>query len=73
MDQKMMHHADVLGHAHLAVAVALFGANHGDRWGSSQYWPVWALSLALMPVLYFPCRAFARFKRSSNQTWVRYF
>ncbi len=55
------------------VSVAVFGANHGDRWGVSQFWPVWVLGLALMPVLYFPCRAFARFKRDSKQAWVRYF
>jgi uncharacterized membrane protein len=55
------------------LLVAMFGANHGDRWGVSQYWPVWVVGLALMPVLYYPCRAFARFKRSSNQAWVRYF
>ncbi len=73
MDQTMMHHPDVLGRAHRAVAVTLFGANHGERWGVSQYWPVWVRSLALMPVLYYPRRAFARFKRGSNQAWVRYF
>jgi uncharacterized membrane protein len=55
------------------LLVAAFGANHGDRWGASQYWPVWVLGLALIALLYYPCRAFARFKRSSNQAWVRYF
>jgi hypothetical protein len=34
---------------------------------------VWLLALLLMPVLYFPCRAFARYKRASKQAWVRYF
>ncbi|MDN2697410.1 hypothetical protein O0882_13890 [Janthinobacterium sp. SUN073] len=31
------------------------------------------LALLLMPVLYFPCRAFANFQRTSKQAWVRYF
>jgi len=66
----MLHLYLLLGLQHLLVA--MFGANHGARWGVDSIWPVWVLSLALMPVLYFPCRAFARFKRSSNQAWVRY-
>jgi uncharacterized membrane protein len=55
------------------MLVAIVGANHGDRFGIDAYWPVWVISVALLPVLYFPCRAFARFKRTSNQAWVRYF
>ncbi|GJI90909.1 DUF1624 domain-containing protein [Duganella hordei] len=55
------------------VLVALFGANHGARFGVDQLWPVWVVALALMPVLYVPCRAFANFKRTSDQAWVRYF
>jgi uncharacterized membrane protein len=55
------------------VLVALFGANHGARFGVDHLWPVWVVALALMPVLYLPCRAFANFKRTSNQAWVRYF
>lgn len=67
----LLHLYLLLGLQHLLVA--LFGANHGVRFGVDHVWPVWLLALALMPVLYFPCRAFARFKRSSNQAWVRYF
>jgi hypothetical protein len=26
-----------------------------------------------VPALYLPCRAFARYKRTSKQAWVRYF
>jgi uncharacterized membrane protein len=55
------------------LLVALFGANHGARFGVDHLWPVWVGALALMPVLYLPCRAFANFKRTSNQAWVRYF
>lgn len=53
--------------------VGIFGANHGDRWGVDHYWVVWVVSLVLMPLLYLPCRAFARYKRTSKQAWVRYF
>nr|ABK64095.1 conserved hypothetical protein [Janthinobacterium lividum] len=52
---------------------AVLGANHGARYGVEHIWQVWLLALALMPVLYFPCRAFANYKRTSKQAWVRYF
>lgn len=67
----LLHLYLLLGLQHVLVAV--FGANHGVRFGVDHVWPVWVLALALMPVLYFPCRAFARFKRRSSQAWVRYF
>jgi uncharacterized membrane protein len=53
--------------------VLVFGANHGSRFGVDHYWLVWVMSFALIPVLYFPCRAFSRFKRHSKQAWTRYF
>ena len=55
------------------LLVALVGANHGSRFGLDVLWPVWVIPLVLAAVLYFPCRAFARFKRTSSQAWVRYF
>jgi uncharacterized membrane protein len=55
------------------LLVAALGADHGARYGVDHVWPVWVVALALMPVLYVPCRAFARFKRTSTQAWVRYF
>jgi uncharacterized membrane protein len=54
-------------------AVAAFGANHGTRFGFDSMVPVWIVCVALVPVLYYPCRAFARFKRTTAQGWVRYF
>ena len=52
---------------------AVLGANHAGRYGVEHIWQVWLLALLLMPVLYFPCRAFANYKRTSKQAWVRYF
>jgi uncharacterized membrane protein len=65
-------------HLYLLLAIgltltAVLGANHGKRYGVEHIWQVWLLALLLMPVLYFPCRAFARYKRASRQAWVRYF
>ncbi|RJG17856.1 DUF1624 domain-containing protein [Massilia cavernae] len=67
----LLHLYLLLGLQHVLVAV--FGANHGERFGVDSVWPIWVLSVVLMPVLYVPCRAFARFKRTSSQAWVRYF
>ncbi|EZP35934.1 DUF1624 domain-containing protein [Janthinobacterium aestuarii] len=65
-------------HLYLLLAIsitltAVLGANHGNRYGVEHIWQVWLIALALMPVLYFPCRAFANYKRRSKQAWVRYF
>ena len=65
-------------HLYLLLAIgitltAVLGANHGKRYGVEHIWQVWLIALALMPVLYFPCRAFANYKRSATQAWVRYF
>ena len=55
------------------VLLAAIGPTHGQRVGVENYWQVWVIAFALIPVLYFPCRAFAQFKRASTQAWVRYF
>lgn len=55
------------------ILSAIAGKNYGNRYGVEYVWQIWLISLALIPVLYFPCRAFARYKRSSQQAWVRYF
>ncbi|OEZ50076.1 hypothetical protein JAB1_11910 [Janthinobacterium sp. MP5059B] len=65
-------------HLYLLLAIglaltAVLGANHGARYGVEHIWQVWLIALALMPVLYFPCRAFASYKRTSQRAWVRYF
>jgi len=54
------------------LAVAVLGANHGNRYEFSQLWMVWLLSAALIPLLYWPCKAFAGFKRRTTMGWVRY-
>ncbi|CAL92848.1 DUF1624 domain-containing protein [Azoarcus olearius] len=57
------------------ILLAVFGPNQGTRFGVNpdQFWVVWVSTVALIPVLYFPCRAFARYKRTSKRAWVRYF
>lgn len=56
-----------------SVMMAWIGPTHGQRVGVDRYWQIWVISFALIPVLYFPSRAFAGFKHRSKQAWVRYF
>jgi uncharacterized membrane protein len=55
------------------IVLAIFGPNHGELFGVDHFYWVWIVSPLLAFALYFPTRAFARFKRTSKQTWVRYF
>jgi uncharacterized membrane protein len=55
------------------LMLVLVGANYGQRWELDQYWPVWVISLALVPAMYYPTRAFARYKRTTTKDWVKYF
>jgi len=55
------------------LSLALFGPNHGERFGVDHVWTIWLVAAALACLLYVPTRAFTRFKRASSQAWVRYF
>lgn len=55
------------------LMLAAVGASHGQRFGVEHVWQVWLIAVALIPALYYPCRAFARYKRQSGKAWVRYF
>lgn len=54
---------------------AVFGPNQGTRFGvdADAFWIVWVVWLGMVPLLYVPVSAFARYKRRSTQAWVRYF
>jgi uncharacterized membrane protein len=55
------------------ILLAIFGANQGELFGVEQFWWVWVATVMMAVILYPPTRAFARFKHSSRQAWVRYF
>ncbi len=55
------------------ILLATIGPNKGELFGVDQVWIIWLVSALLIFVLYFPTRSFARFKRSTNQSWVKYF
>lgn len=63
---------DVLRGLYLA-ALALWGSGAGGRFGFDHLWTIWALSAALLPLLYLPCCAFATYKCNSRAAWVSYF
>jgi hypothetical protein len=50
----------------------MLGANYDKRYEFDTLWPVWVLSATLIPLLYWPCRAFGNFKRRTTMAWVRY-
>lgn len=54
------------------TAVAWLGANYGQRYEFDSLWQVWVLAAVLIPLLYWPCRAFGNFKRRTTMAWVRY-
>jgi uncharacterized membrane protein len=54
------------------LLVKIFGANHGTRFGVEEVWQVWLCAALIVPVLYYPCRQFSRYKRQSKRAWVRY-
>jgi uncharacterized membrane protein len=55
------------------LAVATLGANHGERWGVDQVFWIWIGAVVLATLLYFPTRAFGRYKRRTTLGWVKYF
>lgn len=56
------------------LLLAVFGANQGsDMFWVEQFWWVWVTTVIMAVVLYFPTKAFARFKHTSKQGWVKYF
>lgn len=55
------------------IALAVFGPTHGQVFGVDDVHWVWICAAVLAFALYFPTRAFARYKRTSKQAWVRYF
>ncbi|MFH7042055.1 DUF1624 domain-containing protein [Paucibacter sp. JuS9] len=57
------------------IMYAIFGPNQGTRFGVDidSFWIVWVVWLTMVPLLYFPVKAFANYKRRTTLSWVRYF
>ncbi len=55
------------------IVLATVGPNAGDLFALDYVWQIWAISVLLVWVLYYPTRAFAKFKHATNMAWVKYF
>ena len=55
------------------IVLATVGPNVGDLFALDYVWQLWAIAALLMWALYYPTRAFAKFKHSTNIAWVKYF
>ena len=55
------------------IVLATYGPNQGPRFGVDDFYWVWVGAVVLACALYYPCRVFSQFKRTSTQAWVRYF
>ncbi|WP_049623481.1 DUF1624 domain-containing protein [Frateuria defendens] len=57
------------------ILLTVFGPNQGTRFGvdTEHFWVVWVVTVGLAALLYWPCRAFARYKRRTKLAWVKYF
>lgn len=55
------------------IALATVGPNAGDLFAFDYVWQIWAVTALLVWALYYPTRAFAKFKHSTTMAWVKYF
>jgi uncharacterized membrane protein len=55
------------------IILTAAGPNHGELFGVDHIWWIWIISAVLTVMLYFPTRAFSKFKHSTNMGWVKYF
>lgn len=67
-----------LAHLYVLLAlytllVAIYGTNKGGYFGVDYVWQVWAISILLSVVLYWPTKTFSNFKKTTQLTWVKYF
>lgn len=54
------------------LLVSIYGTNKGVYFGVDSVWQVWAISVALACVLYFPTKAFSSYKKTTQRKWVKY-
>lgn len=55
-----------------AVLMWLFGSTQGELFGVDHVWQVWAFTIPLACLLYFPTKAFSHFKRRNKNSWVKF-
>jgi low affinity Fe/Cu permease len=55
------------------IALGVLGPNAGDLFALDHVWQIWVATAVLVWALYYPTKAFAKFKHSTNIAWVKYF
>ncbi|OFC69210.1 DUF1624 domain-containing protein [Alteromonas confluentis] len=55
------------------IALNLVGPNYGDLFAFDHVWQVWLVAAVLALALYWPTKAFAKFKHNSTNPLVKYF
>ncbi len=55
------------------IVLATVGPNAGELFAFDHVWQIWVISVLLVWALYYPTRAFARFKHGTSMAWVKYF
>lgn len=55
------------------IVLATVGPNEGELFALSSVWQIWAITALLVWALYYPTRAFSRFKHRTSMAWVKYF
>lgn len=64
-------HLYVLLLAYTAM-VNVQGTTKGGYWGLDHVWQIWAVAAFLACILYWPTKWFARYKKQSSSTWIKY-
>lgn len=54
------------------LLVNIFGPTQGEYWGVDSVGQLWLISILLSFLLYWPTKAFAKFKRQTQLAWVKY-
>ena len=55
------------------IVLALVGPNYGDLFAFDYVWQIWLVAIVLAVALYWPTKAFAKFKHNSSNPLVKYF
>lgn len=55
------------------IALGVLGPNAGDLFALEHVWQIWVAAAVLVWALYYPTKAFAKFKHNTNIAWVKYF
>lgn len=59
-------------HIFYKAALAVYGANHGDRYGFDGIGANWLFAALLVPLFYYACKSFIAYKQKHRNRWLKY-